>query len=138
AHPASTPVLQLRSRALPPFPTRRSSDLDPNCEKRAIEIVSKRLEEEETHLVDRALLAMLYAYRKEADEARRVLEPLVSKEKKDAQDVEAIWSIASELTYRVEAPELACELLESVERKQLSEQRGSEFEYSALALLAEA
>src|SRR5690606_14580060 len=111
---------------------------DPKIEERAIEILSKRLEGEKAHLVDRMLLAMVYSQRKDIEGVRRAVEPLISKKKKNAQEVEAIWSIASELTHGTNSPELACELLESVEPAALAEDQGSGFEYSAMALLAEA
>jgi hypothetical protein len=61
----------------------------------------------------------------------------MEKEPKTSQDGEALWCIASELTYEAKQPALACELLESIKDPTVMD-RGSQFQFSSTALLAEA
>ncbi|MCO6045540.1 tetratricopeptide repeat protein [Aeoliella sp. ICT_H6.2] len=109
---------------------------DEALEKRTIESMRKHLEEDEAVLLPRVLLAMILIKTDQFDEAGEVMQPLIDKQNKSAQDIEAVWCLASELTHQADNPSMACDLLESLDEEQLAGSSNSGFEYTARSLLS--
>jgi hypothetical protein len=95
-----------------------------------------RLEKSPDEIFPRALLCMLLAQQEKFDEMEVGLQPLLEKKNKQHQDVQAVWSLASMLAHEEKQPQRAAKILEAVDANLLRKSDGSDFQYSAMSLLA--
>ena len=110
--------------------------MDEALEKRTIESMRSQLEKDESALLPQVLLSMILAKDKQYDEVKQILQPLLDKEKKSSEEVQAIWCLASDLVHSSGNPSLACDLLESLDEQELNQERSSGFEYTMRSLLS--
>ncbi len=109
---------------------------DSELTARVIAAMRRRLDKQEDELFPRVLLALVFAGAKDVEGVRETIQPMITKKDKTSEDTQAIWCIASTLTHRTQQPNLACDLLESVEDDSLWESNDSQFQFSAQSLLA--
>ncbi|MEM9659377.1 MAG: hypothetical protein AAF961_13550, partial [Planctomycetota bacterium] len=101
------------------------------------EAMEDRLEKSDRALFPRVLLALVHAAANDFDSVQQTMTPVMDKEKKTLEDAMALWCVASRLTHHAKQPDVACELLESIDDRSVWDNYGSsDFRFSAEALLS--
>ena len=98
--------------------------------------MKQQLEKNESRLFPRVLLALILIDQRDFDGLREVVQPLMDEKKKTPQHAEALWCLASSLTFDAKQPAIACDLIESVEDQSLFGSGNSDFTFTVHALLA--
>ncbi len=109
---------------------------DPELVQKVSTAMQARLEKSKDDLFPRALLCMLLVRQEKFDEMEVLLQPILDKKEKQHQDAQAVWSLASMLAHESKQPERAAKILEATGAEVFKINESSDFQYTAMSLLA--
>lgn len=109
---------------------------DPQLVQKVSAAMQARVEKSKDELFPRALLCMLLGKQEKFDEMETMLQPILEKKNKQHQDAQAVWSLASMLAHEAKQPERAAKILEATGAEVFKINESSDFQYTAMSLLA--
>lgn len=109
---------------------------DPELVQKVSTAMQARIEKSKDELFPRALLCMLLVKQEKFDEMEAMLQPVLDKKDKQHQDAQAVWSLASMLAHESKQPERAAKILEATGAEVFKINESSDFQYTAMSLLA--